>query len=239
MRTGLTIEALYFGYRPVAGHLDGCPRRGTDTWEVTRYTRLSFDGESRETVLRLACGQCCVLHFCSFVDGVARGHDQVTPIIERSLAEIARLGRGIPGGPAPLLALEVRDLLADLAEVLGADGEPVRLADLPPRRRKLAPSWSAYKTLTGAGLRQLLEREGTRTTNTGTCRGLTRPTCTACSTGEVSEMSAASCKGALGRCAKGSHNPANRPNFAAFSQVSGTVRPRGLAMRNLTRDEES
>lgn len=66
MLTGRTIEALYFGYQPAAGHLDGCPRRGSDTWDVTRYTRLSFDGQARETVLRLACGQCGVLHFCSF-----------------------------------------------------------------------------------------------------------------------------------------------------------------------------
>lgn len=58
-------------------------------------------------------------------------------------------------------------MLTNQAEVLQGDSEPVRLADVPPRLRKLAPSWTAYRTLTGAGLRQLLEREDTRTTNTG------------------------------------------------------------------------
>ena len=57
--------------------------------------------------------------------------------------------------------------LADLAEVLGGDAGPVRLADLPPRLRKLAPSWAAYKTLTGTALRQLLEAEDVRVTNSG------------------------------------------------------------------------
>ncbi len=38
---------------------------------------------------------------------------------------------------------------------------------LPARLRSLAPSWTAYKQLSGTQLRQLLEAEGTRTTNTG------------------------------------------------------------------------
>jgi S-DNA-T family DNA segregation ATPase FtsK/SpoIIIE len=56
--------------------------------------------------------------------------------------------------------------LADLAEVTRHDSGPVRLADLPPRLRKLAPSWGPYRSLTGVQLRELLDAEDIRVTNT-------------------------------------------------------------------------
>jgi DNA segregation ATPase FtsK/SpoIIIE, S-DNA-T family len=43
----------------------------------------------------------------------------------------------------------------------------VNVADLPPRLRKLAPSWGAYRQLTGVQLRQLLTDLGVRTTKAG------------------------------------------------------------------------
>jgi len=99
---------------------------------------------------------------------VAKGSDQVTPIIERSLAEIARSGRQVPGTVRAVA--ESRDLLADLGQVLGTDR--VRLADVPAMLRKLAPAWAPYRALTGVGLRELLDAEGVRTTNTGNVREL-------------------------------------------------------------------
>ena len=54
---------------------------------------------------------------------VARDHDQVTPIISRSLAEIGRLGRAVPG-TGRARAIESRDLLADLDAVLGEERDP-------------------------------------------------------------------------------------------------------------------
>jgi DNA segregation ATPase FtsK/SpoIIIE, S-DNA-T family len=90
--------------------------------------------------------------------------DQVTPIIDRSLAEIARRGRALPGSPPPAPAIEARDLLADVDRVLD-DGERVALADVAARLKRLAPSWLPYRGLNSTGLRQLLEREGVRTTN--------------------------------------------------------------------------
>jgi DNA segregation ATPase FtsK/SpoIIIE, S-DNA-T family len=99
-----------------------------------------------------------------FLD-VAKGNDQVTPIIERSLTELRRLGRPVPGMGRARAAIEARDLLGDLDEVLGE--EKVKLADLPARLRKLAPGWSAYRTLTAVRLRELLDDAGVRTTNTG------------------------------------------------------------------------
>jgi hypothetical protein len=58
-----SIDALYFDYKPVPGHLEGCRLRGTDMWEVTRYAWESFDGSRCEETIRLACHECGVVHF--------------------------------------------------------------------------------------------------------------------------------------------------------------------------------
>lgn len=63
---GYDISALYFGFGPVAGHCEGCPMRGTDVWEVTRYQRKNFGGEVSETTLRFACHECGAVVFESF-----------------------------------------------------------------------------------------------------------------------------------------------------------------------------
>lgn len=60
---GRDIDSLYFGHASVAGHFEGCPRRGTDVFEVTRYTYRAFDGEERFTGFRMACFECGVVHF--------------------------------------------------------------------------------------------------------------------------------------------------------------------------------
>jgi hypothetical protein len=31
------IDSLYFAYKPAAGHLEGCPRRGTDLWDGPQF----------------------------------------------------------------------------------------------------------------------------------------------------------------------------------------------------------
>jgi len=58
-----------------------------------------------------------------------------------------------------------RDLLEDLAEVLG--GERVNAADVPALLRDLAPSWAPYRTLDGVSLRRLLAAEGVKVPSTG------------------------------------------------------------------------
>jgi S-DNA-T family DNA segregation ATPase FtsK/SpoIIIE len=104
------------------------------------------------------------VHFLS----VARSNDQVTPIIERSLAEIAHRGRAVPGTDRQRPAIEARDLLADLAAVLAdRDGERVKLTDLTALLRDHAPDWAAYQDLTATGLREQLEDRDIRVTNTG------------------------------------------------------------------------
>jgi hypothetical protein len=60
---GRGVDALYFEYQPAAGHLEGCPRRGTDVWEVTRFRWESYSGDKTEITVRLACFECGVVHF--------------------------------------------------------------------------------------------------------------------------------------------------------------------------------
>lgn len=96
---------------------------------------------------------------------VAKGNDQVTPIIDRSLGEIRRHNRHVPGTDRKRPAIESRNLLDDLDEALGA--ERVRLADVPALLRDVAPHWEPYRRLTAKALRELLSAEGVPTTNTG------------------------------------------------------------------------
>ena len=91
------------------------------------------------------------------------GYDAAAEVIARAMAGIAP---GTPtAGTVPAPAIEARDLLDDLAAVLGTDR--VRLADVPALLRDLAPGWGPYRTLTGVQLRDLLDDAGVRTTTTG------------------------------------------------------------------------
>jgi len=94
-----------------------------------------------------------------------RGYDAATEVIARAMKIVAP---GTPAGASSSVpAIETaRNLLEDLAEVLGNSRERVRLADLPARLRKVAPHWAPYRSLTGTQLREQLEAEDVRTTNT-------------------------------------------------------------------------
>jgi len=116
-------------------------------------------GTDRGTALAKGfSGERSVLVQAHYLD-VARENDQVTPIIRRALAELGRRGRGLPGGDRER-AIEMRDLLEDLDEVL--DSDRVRLADLPALLRDLAPTWGPYRALTGLRLKDMLAAEGVR-----------------------------------------------------------------------------
>jgi S-DNA-T family DNA segregation ATPase FtsK/SpoIIIE len=95
---------------------------------------------------------------------VARGNDQVSPLVGWALDELARQGRPVPGTSRPLRPVEARDLLADLDAVLG--DVRVRLADVPALLRDLAPGWAPYRELTRLKLRETLAAYGVRVTNT-------------------------------------------------------------------------
>jgi S-DNA-T family DNA segregation ATPase FtsK/SpoIIIE len=87
---------------------------------------------------------------------VSKTNNQVTPLIERAMAAIAKRGKGLPGGdrPAPREIETHRDLLEDLDAVLSA--EPVRAAKVPALLAQLAPFWAEYQSMTGEALREQL-----------------------------------------------------------------------------------
>jgi len=62
-------------------------------------------------------------------------------------------------------AEQSRDLLADLADVLGA--EPVRAADIPALLRDLAPDYKPYASITGVQVREQLGALGVKVPATG------------------------------------------------------------------------
>ncbi|MEU0883669.1 zonular occludens toxin domain-containing protein [Lentzea sp. NPDC005914] len=71
---------------------------------------------------------------------------------------------GITGRTTAVIEAEQRDLLEDVAEVLG--GERVNAADVPALLRDLAPNWAPYRTLDGVRLRKLLAAEGVKVPST-------------------------------------------------------------------------
>ncbi|HEY9410976.1 MAG TPA: hypothetical protein VIP77_15465, partial [Jiangellaceae bacterium] len=121
-----------------------------------RATELIPGTDRGTAVVKGFTGQRSEIVQVYFVD-VARTNDQVTPIIERSLAAIAERGKAVPGSGRAVAQIETRDLLIDLDAVL--DDDPVPTANVPALLAKLAPTWRPYKTLTGKQLRALLKDE--------------------------------------------------------------------------------
>lgn len=97
---------------------------------------------------------------------VNKDTDQVTPLLKRVLAVMDKKAMPIPGkgkaAPVPVR----RDLLEDLAEVLG--DEPVPVADVPALLSRAWPTWEPYRAMNGKVLRAKLQRDyGIRVPSTG------------------------------------------------------------------------
>jgi S-DNA-T family DNA segregation ATPase FtsK/SpoIIIE len=89
------------------------------------------------------------------------GFDAAADVIARAVAQVAP-GTPVQGG-RPRPALESRDLLEDLDEVL--DTERIKLRDVVGLLRALAPAWPPYQKLTAAQLRKQLADSGVRVVN--------------------------------------------------------------------------
>ena len=98
-------------------------------------------------------------HFVEVDDDT--GYDAAADAIARSVGQAAP-GTPVQGG-RPVPAIEARDLLDDLAEVL--DTGRVKLRDVVGLLRGLAPAWSPYQRMTAAQLRKQLDGEGVRVVN--------------------------------------------------------------------------
>jgi S-DNA-T family DNA segregation ATPase FtsK/SpoIIIE len=89
------------------------------------------------------------------------GYDAAADVIARAAAGVAP---GTPAGGVPgAAAIESRDLLADLDEVMGEDR--VKLRDAIGLLRRAAPAWGRYQKMTAKQLGENLAAEGVRTVN--------------------------------------------------------------------------
>ena len=90
------------------------------------------------------------------------GFDAAADVIARAVDTVA------PGmrldAARRLAAIEGRDLLDDLADVLGEDR--IKLRDAVGLLRKHAPTWPPYQRMTAVKLGADLKAEGVRTVNT-------------------------------------------------------------------------
>lgn len=89
-----------------------------------------------------------------FFISIEKGRDELSPIIARAMDAIERRGKGVPGTSATRREPAKRDLLEDLAAVLGED--PVPAADVPALLAHHVPAWAPYKTMTGKAVRDAL-----------------------------------------------------------------------------------
>jgi len=89
------------------------------------------------------------------------GYDAAAEAIARAVSQVSP-GTPVKGG-RPVPAIESRDLLDDLDEVLGEDR--VKLRDLIGLLRRLAPAWGAYQRMTARELGAALRALDVRTVN--------------------------------------------------------------------------
>ncbi|HET9969815.1 MAG TPA: hypothetical protein VFQ68_16390 [Streptosporangiaceae bacterium] len=90
------------------------------------------------------------------------GYDAAAEVIARAVSQ-ADPGTPVEGG-RPVPAIQHRDLLEDLDQVLGA--ERVKLRDAVALLRDLAPTWGRYKQMNATSLRKDLAAEDVRVINT-------------------------------------------------------------------------
>ncbi|GAA3632832.1 cell division protein FtsK [Kineosporia mesophila] len=133
-----------------------------------RATELIPGTDRGTAVVKGFSGQRSEIVQVYFID-VDKDNDQITPIIERAMKAIADRGRAVPGTgrTRPIAAAPaVRDLLADLDQVLGAD--PVPAADVPALLARAFPGWRPYRELNGKSLRAILANQhGIKVPSTG------------------------------------------------------------------------
>lgn len=93
------------------------------------------------------------------------GWDAATEVIERALSLLAT-GTRIEGQVPPLQIETDRDLLEDVAEVMGQGTERIPAGDLLGALRKHAPKWKPYRELNVPKLAAALKKEGVTVAST-------------------------------------------------------------------------
>lgn len=102
-------------------------------------------------------GQASITIRTHFIDGAT-----ATELAQRAVAR-----RGPVRAPVAEIGPADRDLLADVAEVIGNGSDPIRAADVPALLTHAFPDWVPYRQLTGKELVRLLAELGVKVPSTG------------------------------------------------------------------------
>lgn len=94
-------------------------------------------------------------------------NDQVTPLIQRSLAEIERRGKSVPGTHLVRTRAPRRIFIVDLDDALAEVEDRIKLTDVVSLLRKVAPDWEPYRKLSAKDVRPLIQAEGIHVITTG------------------------------------------------------------------------
>ena len=93
------------------------------------------------------------------------GYDAATEVIERAMTYLETGSTHVGTAIAATDTQTERDIIADVAAVLG--DAKVNVADVPPRLRKLAPDHPLYRSMSGVQLRAILAEHGVKVPSTG------------------------------------------------------------------------
>lgn len=146
-------------------HIRGCLAIGTEAKAAMGVGEKAVDAGAAPHLLRpgLDKGTLVVAGDLSAFGDVDPAQSSVTVrtyfIDHDAACEIAARAKVLRGPVQIVDADEVRDLLADVADALGAD-EIVRARDVAARLREVAPGYAPYRTLDGKQLADMLREEG-------------------------------------------------------------------------------
>ncbi|GAA5135496.1 cell division protein FtsK [Pseudonocardia adelaidensis] len=93
------------------------------------------------------------------------GYDAAAEVIERAMTYLEPGSTHVGTAIAATRTQTERDIIADVAAVLG--DAKVNVADVPPRLRKLAPDHPLYRSMSGVQLRAILAEHGVKVPSTG------------------------------------------------------------------------
>lgn len=127
-----------------------------------RATELRFNVDRGTAVATGTTEETFELLKWFYIEAREDGFDAAEDVIKRAMTTVHPAVS--VGSPRQAIEAEQRDLLEDVADVLG--GERVPAADVPARLRDLAPAWAPYRTLNGKALVAQLGRLGVKVPST-------------------------------------------------------------------------
>lgn len=128
----LSIGDHYFSFHPPVDHTIECPLSGTNMWETALLRRdhsvLAPDGSRDETVIRLLCRKCGVVHLQTFVGGGDSW--EFTHVSKIGYGATPQRSCGLWLHPGPLFAIFTEDRGPEAFYITGGDEPPTSPEDV-------------------------------------------------------------------------------------------------------------